>query len=212
MPKMINSTFVQRLPRNLAIWTVICGISAGPSFVVAISEFSEPGDVIAMLAGVATFAIAYTILSSTGSVNHFKRDRRVRLTLRIGYVSRMVLSLLSFLPPFLVVDFVCGMISVSLTGLDNDPRSPIITYITTMVQGVILNVLLIMFMGLVYGFLHLIPMRPRLTNLCQNCGYDLRASHDRCPECGTPISPASVTDILHSAGAVIGPDESDRPA
>ncbi len=48
------------------------------------------------------------------------------------------------------------------------------------------------FFGAIFAFSYLLPLHRRRKRkkigLCVKCGYDLRGSNDRCPECGTGIS------------------------
>jgi hypothetical protein len=48
--------------------------------------------------------------------------------------------------------------------------------------------------------------RRQVAGLCGNCGYDLRASSERCPECGGPIDHALTSGKISSAPTKANPD------
>jgi hypothetical protein len=141
--------------RRLLLWTFICGVSAGPSFFVAHRDF----DRAAMVLGVALFIAGYTATTSTAAFERFHNRPFVRRTFYIGYGARLLLSLAFPLalvaPPISVViftDVMPGVLSFNaVKALGVKPESFPGTLLTTMVQGALLNAIVIVFMLLVYA-------------------------------------------------------------
>lgn len=138
----------------LCWWTLICSLSAAPSFVLGLSfDNAVPG----MLAGVATFIASYTLLSCTPFARRLYSNRIWRRTIRVGYGTRMALSLFSGLAligfPFTMLpDMYCGILAVGATNaIVGKDKGFAFAYAATVIEGVLLNIILALFMLVVHA-------------------------------------------------------------
>lgn len=145
--------------RTLLKWTFVCGISAAPSFfwggVIGEMQMLQIG---AMIFGICTFIAGYTLAEYTAFAKGLNSQPLVRRTLRIGYGTRIAISIL--FPVGLFLDMYVGMLSIQTTRLllsidigqgQVDLVNFIGFYATTLIQGIYLNIVLACYMLLVHG-------------------------------------------------------------
>ena len=154
--------------KSLLKWLLICAVSAAPSFFIAMGPNRQAKiQILAMVCGILTYVAFYVFVESREWTRRKLTDKSLRIAVRTGYTSRVTISIL--FPVAFVVDMICGMISVSLVsnlfGLDLmgiqsiKERPPIVStpiafawyYTTTMLQGLLLNVVLGAYTLVVYA-------------------------------------------------------------
>lgn len=158
-----------RLGRHAALWLVICGCSAVPSFWMAMTiQASVP----AMILGVLAFVVGYTVLSCSPLYVHLKQKTHLYRAFRIGFAFRIILSVLSLLALLaddadmmkfiLLHDGVTGQIALEtakglfkLSAGDPLDGRHAVAFVATLLQGLVLNAIVLLTILVFYSILKL---------------------------------------------------------
>ncbi|MCC9644497.1 hypothetical protein LOC71_19670 [Rhodopirellula sp. JC740] len=125
-------------------WSLICGIAAIPSFYLGFIVTGQQA--IGMLVGIGIFIAGYVWGDYITRPRPWRRSRRVQLTMRTVYILRLIASLA--VPVGMVTDMFFGMLAVMfVTGFtgqvgEGSELSFFATVVTTIVQGVLLNLVM----------------------------------------------------------------------
>lgn len=154
-PELKQVTFANALMR----WLPICAISGGPSFVFGIGCSTHQLEIPLMLLGIALFAIGYAYLDISPRWRRWMSRPVTRKSIIGGYALRMICSVLY--PIAAVNDLLVGLCSVSAVGfvfqgkgnaVDGQMSNPLQILVTTLVQGILLNLEVFFVVLVLIGF------------------------------------------------------------
>ena len=149
--------------RALLRWMLICAVCAAPSFYFGLMFGTDAVRISAMLTGILLYVITYACAEVYWARPYLVRYPQLRRTVRIGYGSRVAISI--FFPLAFVLDVPAGMISVGavrlLPGIGvhldtmdrtalGGPAAFVAILLTTLVQGALMHVLLFGYMAIVH--------------------------------------------------------------
>lgn len=162
--------------RSLGKWLLICFVCAAPSFFLGFSlGRNYVVQSTAMVMGILTYVALYVFVESQEWTRRKLMDKSLRIAVKVGYITRIVISVL--FPISFFVDIWCGLISMSVTSaifgaefgpmryVDEveTPGLPVVFlwfYFTTLLQGTLMNILLGGYTLVVYAFVLLFRKRP----------------------------------------------------
>lgn len=158
---------------SLALWTVVCVISAAPSFYFGYGTVAQE-QVAAMCLGIVIFIGIYTAVDQWTRHQSWRQLRNVALTLKIGYCTRILISIV--FPIGAAIDVICGLMSVgiveTIVPMDHSHSGGPVrlggevnflsALLITLVQGVVLNIVLFGYMTLMLGIVMLVRPQSKM--------------------------------------------------
>jgi len=144
------------IAKTLFVWTLVCSLSAAPSFYFAISQMAKD-QAAAMILGVIIFIAIYTLADLVSREFPARKNVHLRRIMRATFLVRSMMVVV--FPLSLFTDLWLGMIAVGITTslwrvfdrefLQNQMTFSM-TLATTLLQGCLLSVLLLL-LGLLIG-------------------------------------------------------------